>query len=571
MTESLEKPALTEPGGEDYQAGWRLSGQRSSLGWRIASRIAAIFLLFGLVQFFLVREITRRQFQAIERTNLLDRTRQVFLTFDREAAALKTITASTAAWRDTYDFAARPTEGYLERNFGGDWPKVYHVDFVLFVGVDGKRIWSSEGYPTFTLSGPPAFAAERFETTDPFLFPKGGPPWPSDEFIGLIGSGDRTWIYCAHAITNDDLTAAPRGMLLFGRNIDQKTLSSFTFGHRDDLTLVDPGRTPAPGVSDDHLITGEFPAFGGTRTAIRREGDTIVSYSPINDAGGRLLAALRLSIPRSTEAAGARLVWLMSISLLVIAFITLGVILIAVRTTVILPISRLASFFTAQAEGREEILKITARRGDEIGVLAERASALMTKVKEQNAELENQANTDRLTGLANRRRFESHIGQELRRILRYRRGNAHRNQLAVVIIDVDHFKLYNDANGHMAGDACLRALAETIQACTHRPGDLACRFGGEEFILVLPDTDEAGALVVAETTRAAVQGLSLPHPTSPVVSVVTVSIGAAAEEVAEGFDIGPLIERADQALYAAKHAGRNRVVGSSSLGDDVSA
>ncbi len=181
------------------------------------------------------------------------------------------------------------------------------------------------------------------------------------------------------------------------------------------------------------------------------------------------------------------------------------------------------------------------------------------------AELEKLANTDRLTGLANRRGFESHTQQELRRILRQHHGNAHADKLAVVMLDVDHFKFYNDTYGHMAGDSCLRAIAEAMQACTHRPGDLACRFGGEEFILVLPDTDEGGALSVSEAVRQAVQGLALPHRTSLVADVVTVSVGAAAEEVGEEFNLEVLIERADQALYAAKKAGRNRVVGSSSL------
>jgi diguanylate cyclase (GGDEF)-like protein len=179
------------------------------------------------------------------------------------------------------------------------------------------------------------------------------------------------------------------------------------------------------------------------------------------------------------------------------------------------------------------------------------------------AELESQANTDRLTGLANRRLFEVHTGKELRRLLRHLRGSSKGGYMAVAILDVDHFKLYNDTQGHLAGDACLRALASGIQGCICRPGDLACRFGGEEFILVLPETDEAGALVVAESARAGVERLALPHPASPVSSVVTISAGVAAVEVSQGFRIETLIELADKALYAAKQGGRNRVVGSS--------
>lgn len=182
------------------------------------------------------------------------------------------------------------------------------------------------------------------------------------------------------------------------------------------------------------------------------------------------------------------------------------------------------------------------------------------------AELENQANTDRLTGLANRRLLDTHVGKELRRMLRHARGGPHGGLLAVVVIDVDHFKRYNDTYGHTAGDVCLRAVAEAIQGCIARPGDLACRFGGEEFVLVLPETDEGGALVVAESVRARVEALARPHASSPVADVVTISAGAAAMDVGKGLQIEQLIELGDRALYEAKQHGRNRVQGYSALG-----
>ena len=179
------------------------------------------------------------------------------------------------------------------------------------------------------------------------------------------------------------------------------------------------------------------------------------------------------------------------------------------------------------------------------------------------AELENQANTDRLTGLANRRLLDSHLSKELRRLMRHLRGHDKGGLLAVAVIDVDHFKFYNDTYGHLAGDSCLKAIANAIQGCIARPGDLACRYGGEEFLLVLPETDEAGALIVAESVRTRIEKLALPHSASHVSDVVTVSVGVAASEVSEGFRIEALIEQADQSLYTAKGTGRNRVVGHS--------
>jgi diguanylate cyclase (GGDEF)-like protein len=132
-------------------------------------------------------------------------------------------------------------------------------------------------------------------------------------------------------------------------------------------------------------------------------------------------------------------------------------------------------------------------------------------------------------------------------------------RVALVMADVDHFKRYNDTYGHMAGDQCLKAVADALHACAARPGDLACRFGGEEFVLLLPDTDRAGGVTVAEAARAAVVRAALPHRASPVAEVVTVSLGVADAEVTESLALEALLEAADQALYAAKNQGRNRV------------
>ena len=549
--------------GLKWGAPW--TSKRSSLGWVITGRIAIIFLLFELIQFFTIQAFGRRQFRAIERTNLLDRTRQVFLTFDQEANFLRSLTVRTAMWGDTYDYVLHPTRAYLDRNFGGNWAMDNGVDFVLIVGPDGRRLWSSEGYAAFTSRLPGPFSKEHFDPDDPGIFHPADGPRPVEWFTGLVGSGENVWIYCAHTINDYNTTRPPRGMLLLGRRLYRNVLSSYTYGRGDSLQVVPLAKAPEATDSDDRRIVKEFPTYGGTRTSIRREGNALVSYTPLSDMHGKPLAALRLSIPRMDERVGTEVVWLMSGSLFCMLFLSLGAVVVLVRSTVIRPINRMASFFKAGGQDRMDILRACAQRSDEIGILAERAEALIEQVRGQKVELENQANTDRLTGLANRRFFDTHIQAELRRLLRQRRQHGQDSRMAMAMIDVDHFKLFNDTNGHMAGDACLRAVAETIQSCIFRPGDLACRFGGEEFLLMLPDTDEEGARVVAESVRASIEWAALPHPSSPVSSVVTVSIGITSAEVTEAFEVGNLIERADQALYAAKQGGRNRVVGSSSL------
>jgi diguanylate cyclase (GGDEF)-like protein/PAS domain S-box-containing protein len=169
------------------------------------------------------------------------------------------------------------------------------------------------------------------------------------------------------------------------------------------------------------------------------------------------------------------------------------------------------------------------------------------------AVLAEQAATDGLTGVANRRRFDEVLDLEWRRAMRA--GDP----VAVLMIDADHFKRFNDTYGHQAGDDCLRSLARTISAVIRRPHDLAARYGGEEFAVILPATDIAGAHTIGEAIREAVEALALAHVANAAKAIVTVSIGAAALVPPRDFVPALLVEAADAALYAAKAAGRNRV------------
>ncbi|XHS79821.1 diguanylate cyclase domain-containing protein [Burkholderiaceae bacterium UC74_6] len=161
---------------------------------------------------------------------------------------------------------------------------------------------------------------------------------------------------------------------------------------------------------------------------------------------------------------------------------------------------------------------------------------------------------DGLTGLANRRSFDQFLAEQLAVAAR------HRSSLALLLVDVDYFKAYNDHYGHSAGDESLRRVAVTLHDCCHRPTDLAARYGGEEFAIVLPDTDMAGAGKVAEAARAEVARLGIEHARSSSVGLLSVSIGVAALNVTPETAAEDLIVSADAALYRAKGLGRNLVV-----------
>jgi two-component system chemotaxis family response regulator WspR len=182
------------------------------------------------------------------------------------------------------------------------------------------------------------------------------------------------------------------------------------------------------------------------------------------------------------------------------------------------------------------------------------------KLADANIELQKLAALDALTGIANRRRFDETMELE------WQRGRRDKQPLTLLICDVDFFKFYNDSFGHQAGDLCLKKVAAVLTEHLKRPADLAARYGGEEFAIILPETELTGALIVAESCRRHLEQLAIENPQATTErSSVTMSIGVASVVPSPKSSVEQLIAQADQALYAAKRNGRNRVVNAADL------
>jgi len=164
--------------------------------------------------------------------------------------------------------------------------------------------------------------------------------------------------------------------------------------------------------------------------------------------------------------------------------------------------------------------------------------------------LKKQSYVDGLTQIANRKYFDETLHKEW---LRCRRMKT---SLSLIMVDIDHFKLYNDTYGHQAGDSCLQRVAQALETAISRPADLLARYGGEEFVVVLPETSSEGGKVVAELLQATVENLHIPHSASTTAGYVTISLGVATT-TSRVIPKKELIEYADKALYASKNSGRN--------------
>lgn len=174
---------------------------------------------------------------------------------------------------------------------------------------------------------------------------------------------------------------------------------------------------------------------------------------------------------------------------------------------------------------------------------------------ETNLALRRLTQSDGLTGLANRRYFDEYLDTE------WLRGLRERRELAVLMIDVDHFKAFNDTYGHVAGDDALKRVAQAMRDTCNRSSDLVARYGGEEFAAILPATTPGGARLIAEKLRIAVLSLGIEHSASTTANTITVSVGCCAVVPLVDQPTSHLLALADQRLYEAKRSGRNRVQG----------
>jgi diguanylate cyclase (GGDEF)-like protein len=223
----------------------------------------------------------------------------------------------------------------------------------------------------------------------------------------------------------------------------------------------------------------------------------------------------------------------------------------------------LAMLLVGLAAHRLRVREIAARNAELAAQVADRtakleeANALLSErsreLEEANKRLETLSTVDSLTDAANRKQFDHILDAEWRRCART--GLP----LALLMLDIDHFKPFNDGYGHVTGDVCLKKVAGVVRRLVQRAGELVARYGSEEFAVLLPGSDAPHARELAETIRLEVELLAIPHAYSKVAPVVTISAGVAAMIPIYGNTPGELISAADRALYHAKQTGRNRV------------
>jgi diguanylate cyclase (GGDEF)-like protein len=318
-----------------------------------------------------------------------------------------------------------------------------------------------------------------------------------------------------------------------------------------------PQRRERRNFANHPLFRDIFARFDGTVTAAGFDGvRRIFAYAPLAATNARLLVGLdEGEVLRRID----REIGIAYLQLALFGALTLLAAWFGGEQLIVEPIRGLAR--TAARIGRGDLDARPSREklAPEFAPLATALTDMAIKLAERerelrtaNRHLEALASIDSLSGLANRRSFDARFEAEWQRAAHLKRS------IALVMIDVDHFKLFNDNYGHLEGDHCLRVIGETLAVAASHKADFAARYGGEEFVLLLPDTSLAAALDIAERLRVTVAGLAIDHRFAP-CGHVTVSMGVASLTPTDTEGRQTLIEAADTALYAAKRNGRNRV------------
>ncbi len=392
----------------------------------------------------------------------------------------------------------------------------------------------------------------------------------------LVGRGAKlpmmTAAYPVAAIASDE-----QAVIVAGINLDwmSKVMSDLNGRPGVSAALVDGEGTVIAAPADQAVMIGHpldgVPALAAIADKAIGSDETTGSVSfTAADGSQRTVTATRIpgagshliiSIDEAKVAASAN-------SEIRIAFLQLGFVcllvllgaLIGAEKLIIQPIEMLAAMATRFGQGDWSVRAARNRLPAEFVPLARAFNAMAAQLGKRERELVAtndrltvMASIDMLSGLANRRGFQSRLDFE------WLKAQQHGGELSLMMIDVDHFKLFNDTYGHPEGDACLSRLGETLAGIAADTMGFAGRYGGEEFCLLLPNTGSARALEIGESARIAVVSLAMPHCTSN-HGTVTVSVGVATARPNDKQRPGDLIEAADAALYAAKHRGRNAVV-----------
>ena len=506
--------------------------------------LLAFILCFGLMaalSLALLERSVNSSYAAIEQHEMIGRIGRVLQSFEANLSSLNSQTRDWAEWTDMYEYARSPADKaqWVKNSMAPESLESGDLSVVWVFGPRGELIHKVERNST----GPYIMLLPFLEKTYETLFKKNS----GDRNCGILRTDLGLVALCWANIVRTDFSGESAGTLIMGRLLTSERLEklriladlpfelSITEDMPKDLTLWSDALPPG--------------TLGGTDLWTEHDTNAYHLYYPVQDVSRQNVGLISLKVQREVYAQGVSL-YIQVRQQLMWSAVGLALLLGIILHNLL--VSRLRTFsrqLLTLTQGSSWNVRISVNGQDELGVLASEVNKMLALIESQMNSLTALSMTDSLTGLPNRRTFDARLRLELARARRTQ------HTLALLILDVDFFKRYNDRYGHPAGDATLQAVADVLRQTFFRPADLPARIGGEEFAVLLPETNAKGAMEIAERIKQLLRERNIAHEDSNAAAWVTASIGIALtqDESPEAF-----MARADEALYNAKEQGRNR-------------
>lgn len=527
-----------------------------SIQRRFLLALALLLVASVVVLSLVVLTYTAPRVVAWENARAAAEVQRVRQALERESEHLGIYAREWAVWDDSYRFVQEPTPEYVEANLGYASFVAASVDLLAYLREDGTIVWAGLkiGADVDQAAGT-TLAGELRSTALAAL-------GHSEGINGILDTGRGLMVIAAHPV-RDSLEQLPvRGVMIAARMLDQGYIQRLRDQTELDLDLAplsDLARLTEP-------LRGalELPTDGTPRIRPLTPAE-LQLLAVLPDMAGLSTLALRVNLSRAVFMQGRELLKYTLLATVALFMLTLAAAGLLLRRMVFNPIADLARHAFELQNSGDYGRRLNNPRNDEIGKLAREFDALLEQIADQAQALRRLSFEDALTGLRNRRSFDEQLRSAW--ALLQRTGQP----LSLMVLDVDDFKRYNDHYGHPQGDEALRAVAQAVRQVLRRAGDTIARYGGEEFAAIMPGTSRSDAIALAERVRQAVEDLGLPHVTSEVSGVITVTIGIASVTPQQGMSEEVVLRLADEALYSAKRGGKNRVHLAAETGGGLSA
>jgi diguanylate cyclase (GGDEF)-like protein len=525
----------------------------------LASMIVTLLIVFLFIQKFIVFPTFESLEQQYAKADI-DRVEEVILNtinlLDRQVY-------DWSSWDDTYKFIENQNIEYINSNLPSDTFSNLNVNLVYFLDTEFKPVWVQTYNFDIDDVEQVEITTDDKDVQQSILLLQSKleelTSLPSDEpqvIRGLMFQHRLPIAFSIRPIFNSDEIGAANGYLIFGRNLNRFTLERFGEQIKKEFKIDVVAKNPLS-MSDFSTNNYEVDEFSKDMLNISK------SYF----VDGKTVFRISSDYHRMITQTGQNSIKYALFSSLAIGVIMILIIAVLLEKRVFILLSNLTKQMQGISQSKNYTMRAIISSQDEIGVLSSEFNHMLSvieqnndelveaneQIKAANLELEKLSLTDALTQLNNR------LGLE--RKLRIELGALSRKQssLAIVMIDMDYFKLFNDHYGHIEGDKCLRQVSNILNDNTRRPRDMAARFGGEEFTLVLPETNIQAALQLAKHIQNDIANSKIQHKLSNVSEFVTVSIGISCLIPTAAMSVDSIMQNADEALYTAKKNGRNRI------------